>query len=262
MRRMLSVITEPLRIRNVVLGEGIPKICVSLMAAGREELRKQAEEAVKRQTDLAEWRADFYEAVEEPGSVREGLLLLRETLGEMPVIFTVRTKSEGGNREFSLKTYRKILESAAGCGQADLIDVEFFKNQKEMEELIRGIHEKGGRVIASHHNFSITESRQMMVRRMRKMDQAGADMLKIAMMPKNLDDVCDVLKTAREMVQEYTRHPVVAISMAEMGRVSRYCGEVFGSCMTFAALDEGAAPGQEAVETVRKALRFYHENYI
>ncbi len=259
---MLETMTESLQIRQVLLGKGYPKICVPLLETEREALKKAAEEAVKEQSDLIEWRADFYERIDEPESVKETLDMLRAVLGDIPLIFTVRTKNEGGNQEFSLERYGNILEQVSRYGEADLIDVEYFQNPNEMRKLIDVLHKNNSKVIGSHHNFSLTYPKRELIQRMREMDQAGADILKMAMMPENFDQVCDLLKATREMVQEYTKHPVVTMSMSEMGRVSRYAGEVFGSCMTFAAVGKISAPGQEDIGSMRKALQFYHENFV
>ena len=259
---MLETMTEPLRIRQVVLGEGFPKICVPLTARDEKTLEEEAVGAVREQPDLIEWRADFFENICQPEEVEACLTMLRRVLGEIPLIFTVRTESEGGSREFSVEQYEEILRQASQSDQADLIDIEYFRNPSRMEKLIEDIHHDGKKVIGSHHNFAGTYAKQELIQRMRQMGQAKADVLKVAMMPENLDDVCDLLKATREMVQEYTKCPVVTMSMSEMGRVTRYAGEVFGSCVTFATVGEASAPGQEDIRKMREALTFYHDNFV
>ena len=71
---MLETMTEPLRIRQVVLGEGFPKICVPLTARDEKTLEEEAVGAVREQPDLIEWRADFFEKLsdtEAPGFGRD-----------------------------------------------------------------------------------------------------------------------------------------------------------------------------------------------
>ena len=89
--------TAPVRVRNVVLGQGRPKICIPIVARDREGLIQEAEEIKSLPADLVEWRADWYEEIGQSRkaqmAVNEGLSLLREILGEkMPVIFTIRTR--------------------------------------------------------------------------------------------------------------------------------------------------------------------------
>ena len=254
--------TKPIQVKGLTIGEGMPKICVPIMGKDLESLSREARKAKEAGADLVEWRADFFENICQPEEVEACLTMLRRVLGEIPLIFTVRTESEGGSREFSVEQYEEILRQASQSDQADLIDIEYFRNPSRMEKLIEDIHHDGKKVIGSHHNFAGTYAKQELIQRMRQMDQAKADVLKVAMMPENLDDVCDLLKATREMVQEYTKCPVVTMSMSEMGRVSRYAGEVFGSCVTFATVGEASAPGQEDIRKMREALTFYHDNFV
>ena len=48
------------------------------------------------------------------------------------------------------------------------------------------------------------------------------------------------------------------MSMAGNGIVSRLCGEVFGSAVTFGAGKKASAPGQIGVEELRKILTVLH----
>ena len=47
-----------LKIRETVIGEGMPKICVPLTGKTAEEVLHQAEAAAASGADLVEWRAD------------------------------------------------------------------------------------------------------------------------------------------------------------------------------------------------------------
>ena len=76
------------------------------------------------------------------------------------------------------------------------------------------------------------------------MDDAGADILK---------DSCNAGKTGRMCLHSFaatyeetkrTTHPVITMAMSGMGAVSRISGEIFGSSVTFASVEECSAPGQ------------------
>lgn len=69
-------------VRNVTIGEGIPKICVPVVGITKKEIKEQAELAKQSGADLVEWRADWFADVCEPQSVAEVLKELRGTLGE------------------------------------------------------------------------------------------------------------------------------------------------------------------------------------
>lgn len=46
-------------VKNVIIGEGIPKICVPLIGVTLSELKQEAEALKVLQPDLVEWRTDF-----------------------------------------------------------------------------------------------------------------------------------------------------------------------------------------------------------
>lgn len=50
-------------IGNVPIGEGIPKICIPLVAKTKEELVDEARGLMDAVGDLVEWRADWYESL-------------------------------------------------------------------------------------------------------------------------------------------------------------------------------------------------------
>ena len=56
--------TKPIQIKNLTLGAGIPKICVPLTGTTEEKICQEAEDAKKAGADLVEWRADFYEELQ------------------------------------------------------------------------------------------------------------------------------------------------------------------------------------------------------
>ena len=86
----------------------------------------------------------------------------------------------------------------------------------------------------------------------------GADILKVAVMPQNKADVLTLLSATEEMYRLYAQRPLLTMSMASDGVISRLCGEAFGSAMTFANPGTASAPGQvplDVVDTVLDSLR-------
>ena len=76
------------------------------------------------------------------------------------------------------------------------------------------------------------------------MQDMGADIPKIAVMPQNKRDVLTLLSATEEMVTDYADRPIITMSMAGTGVISRLCGEVFGSSMTSEQRKKASAPGQ------------------
>lgn len=90
------------------------------------------------------------------------------------------------------------------------------------------------------------------------MQEFGADLIKIAVMPKSRKDVLTLLDAEEEMVTKYAKCPMCAISMGRLGAVSRACGEVFGSDLTFGAVGKLSAPGQIKIEELRAIMEALH----
>ena len=91
------------------------------------------------------------------------------------------------------------------------------------------------------------------------MQECGADILKIEVMPQSKKDVLTLLLATEEMVREHAKCPVVTMSMSEVGVVSRICGEAFGSALTFGAVKKASAPGQLGAEELRMVLKILHD---
>lgn len=242
-----------IRVREMVIGEGIPKICVPIVENTRTEILKMAKESVNSSADMVEWRADWYESVFDLEKVVEVAAELREILGKLPLLFTFRTKAEGGEKEIELAHYRELLLAVAATSDVDMIDVEAFFDD-DIAQLICDLHKKGVVVVGSNHDFEGTPSKEEIIRRLCYMQDIGADILKMAVMPQKQSDVTTLMDATKEMVSGYAQHPVVTMSMSEMGIISRLEGQLFGSSVTFGALKKTSAPGQINVEKLKKGL--------
>ena len=248
------------KIQGIKLGEESPKICVPITGRTEEEIRIRLEELQAAGPDLAEWRADWYEEVFDRGKLKDMLAFLRRELGEMPLLVTFRTKEEGGEQEISQEAYRDFLQQVIASGQADLVDVELFRGEELLSEICREAHEAGVKVAASSHDFHGTPEKEEMIRRLRRMQDCGADLLKLAAMPQNPGDVLTLLSATWEMKEKYARQPLITMSMGGTGLVSRLTGEVFGSALTFGSAGVASAPGQIGVQELKAALKLFHEN--
>ena len=126
------------------------------------------------------------------------------------------------------------------------------------KELLQEIQKEECVVVGSNHDFHKTPSKEEIVKRLCFMQQAGADIPKIAVMPENPKDVLTLLSATEEMVSLYADRPVVTMSMAKTGVISRISGEIFGSAITFGSISKASAPGQLELEDLRKTLEIIH----
>lgn len=236
-----------------VFGAGMPKICVPIVEKSREAIWKKAEEIASLPVQVAEWRVDFYEDVFCTDRMLDTLQGLRERLQEKALLFTFRTEGEGGNLPVEKELYYELNRVAASSGCVDLVDLEAFLDEEQTSAQIQKLKTAGSRVITSNHDFQKTPTVAEMVRRLKRMEEMGADVAKLAVMPENRQDVLNLLQ-ATVSSDEMLEIPVVTMSMAKQGVISRITGGLTGSAMTFAAVGSTSAPGQIPVEEMVKIL--------
>ena len=247
-----------IEIKDLIIGQGIPKIIVPIVGKTKDEIIYKAQEISDMDIDVVEWRADYYEDVFNIEKVYSILKDLKATLNDKIILFTFRTKKEGGEKEISMEVYTVLNRCVAQSGKVDLIDVEIFSGDEVVNENIRNIHEAGVLVVGSNHNFFETPDKDDIVSRLRKMQDMGADIPKIAVMPQSLKDVLTLLDATNKMHKKYADRPIITMSMGPLGVISRLSGEVFGSSMTFGAVGQISAPGQIPVGELIAALEVLH----
>lgn len=250
------------KVGNIVLGEGLPKICVPIVGKTREEILSQGEKMHTVPADLVEFRGDWFENVEDDRELCTLLRELKNVLAQLPLLFTFRTKEEGGEREVTSQIYQRICRQAIDSGAIDLLDIEAFREESIVRELISAAHKAQIPVIGSNHDFVKTPSREEIISRLCHMQEAGMDILKIAVMPRNKEDVLTLLGATEEMNRCHGRCPVVSMSMGALGVVTRLCGEVFGSVMSFGSASRASAPGQVPVEELNEVQDVIHRSFI
>ena len=250
---------ETVSVKHLELGTGMPKICVPITGKTKEEIAAQTKKIKEAAPDLVEWRGDMFEEILDIESVQEVLELIHGILEEIPLLFTFRSKREGGSREISLEEYLTLNLRISESAHVDLMDVEVFMNPGGMQYLIELLKKNGKKVIGSHHRFDATPAKDDMVDILKKIEASGADILKLAVMPNGNEDVERLLQATNEAVCIGVNHPVVTMSMGALGVKSRICGEIYGSAMTFACVGEASAPGQMEISDLRNAMQQVHQ---
>lgn len=254
--------TNFIKVKNIHIGEGSPKICVPMTGRTLPDLIAEAELIQKHTNtiDLVEWRVDFFQEVDDLSKVVVALSSIHEILKELPLVFTFRSLEEGGEREISIPYYFEMNEAVANSGMADLIDIELRHEDDKIKQILSIIHEKGRFSILSSHNFSVTPTTQEMVTIIERAKALGGDIPKIAVMPTSARDVLALLEATVEMKEKNPNTPIITMSMAGQGAISRLAGEVFGSSVTFGALKKASAPGQVEVNDLKRTLELIHQS--
>lgn len=242
------------KIRDIEIGTGAPKIIVPIVGVTKEDIIEEAKTFDSIPIDVVEWRVDWFEGVFDFAKVEDVLKDLREVLGNIPLLMTFRTSKEGGEKAIEADAYAELNKKAAATGLVDLVDVEAFTGDEVVKDIIEGAHAYGVKVVASNHDFDTTPDKDDIVGRLVKMQELGADIPKIAVMPQCKKDVLTLLEATREMAEEHADRPIITMSMAGTGLISRLCGEVFGSALTFGAVGKASAPGQMNASDLREIL--------
>lgn len=246
-------------IRNITLGAGKPKICLPIIGKTLEEINSQATEIIKHPVDIIEWRADFFEGIHNISQINKVAASLREIIGEIPLLFTIRTANEGGELSITFEEYSKILTEVSQNKDIDAIDVEIMiAGENPVTDLIKTLKENVA-VIASNHNFTLTPNAEEIKNRLKYMETCQADVCKIAVMPKSTEDLLTLLAATNDAHKE-VHQPLITMSMGQAGLISRLCGEVFGSALTFGCVGQASAPGQINADQLATVLDILHEN--
>lgn len=206
--------------------------------------------------DIVEWRVDLFEpftagAGSDPSPAVGALTRIADLLPGRPVLATFRTTAEGGSAALSPDDYVGLATALAATGRAAAVDVEY--RHPRAADAIAAVHDHDTAVVASNHDFEATPPAEEIVARLTAMEDSGADVAKIAVMPRAAADVV-ILLSATEQRSRVAGVPLITMSMGGLGAVTRLGGGAFGSSATFATVGAASAPGQLPAEAVRDAL--------
>lgn len=230
-------------IRGTTLGSGRAKVIVPLTARTPQDLVAQAQAVRDSAADLTEWRIDLMAGADEatPARLVGWAVELRAAAGELPVVLTYRTVAEGGEGRLGPEAYAALVAALAASRLVDAVDVE--AGCPLAEDIVEVAHDARVPVIGSRHWFTATPPAEEIARTLESMFRAGADVAKVAVMPRDARDVATLLAATAEVTRTSSR-PVVTMAMGGLGLVTRLATQAFGGCATFARLGEGSAPGQ------------------
>lgn len=213
------------------------RLCVAVSEPTVEAARAAAGRAC-RWADLVEIRAD---------AIRD--LQVEALLGgkPCPILFTLRTRAEGGAYDGPEGARLETLCEAAQLG-ADYVDVEFSSYWKAVLDAV-----PKERVILSHHDFQGTPDDLTAV--VDAMAATGAGVVKVATRARSLADNLTIERLLRHATECGIR--LVALAMGREGIPSRVLGPSWGSWMTFASLpgSAGTADGQIPADVLLEHYR-------
>lgn len=245
-------------VKNIRIGEGKPKICIPIVGRDNEDIIKQASSLENLSYDMIELRIDFYQDIKK---IEEVLSLLEKVrlIIQKPILLTYRSLREGGEVQLDDEIYLSLITHVCESHLVDLIDIELMSGDVLVHQLVDIAHQNEIKVIMSNHDFEKTPDKEDMKQRIEKMEQCNADILKLAVMPQSYQDVMNLMNVTFDMSQKVNR-PIVTMSMGDIGKITRICGELTGSSITFATAGKASAPGQIALEDMQLLLEAIHHD--
>ena len=262
-RRTVVNMTKPLILNGTAIGGGKePLICTSLIAKNEAELLSELAIVVQKSPDIIEWRVDFFEEIGDVACVLSAAQKIRESAKGIPIIFTRRSTLEGGetiaiNEDQVLEIYQAVC--ASKC--VDFIDSELSRDPIHFKAALNAAHSNGIKLIASFHNFQLTPSKAEIVEKFVLAEKMGADIAKVAVMPRVIDDVLTLLSATIEG-NRTIKLPIISMSMGPFGSLSRLFGWALGSSVTFAVCNKASAPGQVPIAELRTVLEIVHRSLM
>jgi 3-dehydroquinate dehydratase-1 len=235
-------------------GGKFPLICIPLVGRGFAALMAELDVVLPKKPDMLEWRVDFFQPIGDTTAVMAAASAIKAKAGPIPVLFTRRSSTEGGEKidldeDQVIALYTAVCESRS----IDLIDYEMANDVAHITQMRQVAQANGIKLVLSFHDFSCTPGLETLVARFLLAEQLGADVAKVAVMPRDLDDVLTLLAATRE-ASKRLRIPLISMSMGPYGSVTRLIGWVFGSALSFAVGAASSAPGQVPIEDLNTVL--------
>ena len=230
----------------IELGEnriGTPAICASVIGNSLESMEDGSERALVQGADVLEIRLD---KLKQSKGWKD---LLKK---EIPVIATNRSQKEGGHFEGKERERIEILREAMENG-ADCIDIELSAEEGARNRIVEEAGKKGIATIMSFHDFDKVPRIKTMIEKAERMEDFGCDMAKIIGFANEADESIRMLDFLIRSSKE-VEIPVIAFAMGKEGRFTRVASSLLGSPITYASVEEKAAPGQIDLPTMKKVL--------
>jgi len=242
-----------------IAGGKFPLVCIPLIGRTRDDVLAELAMVLPKKPDVLEWRVDFFEQIGDTAAVIAAAAAIKRKAGEIPLLFTRRSVIEGGekialNEDQVIALYVALCESRA----IDLIDYEMANDAANIARVRAAAQSNDIKLVLSFHNFSCTPALETLVSKFLMAEQLGADVAKVAVMPRDPNDVL-ILLAATQQASQTLKIPLISMSMGPLGSLTRLFGWAFGSALSFAVGASSSAPGQVPIEDLNTVLGILHK---
>lgn len=243
---------NPVQLNHLLIGFGLPKLCVPIVAHSLEKTVRDVETVACSPADLCEWRLDMLDDLSLPGILRTSAKM-HKILDGMPLLATFRSSREGGKRKLADDAYIRLYDGFISRKAAEAVDIEWSRPSAVRRRLTAAAHHSDVKVILSHHDFKSTPPYNTLETILADMAAEHADIAKIAVMPQSAEDVLTLMSATLSM-RKRLAIPIVTMAMGQLGKISRIGGCLTGSAITFGSLGQASAPGQIDATFLKKIL--------
>ncbi|KAI1139747.1 Pentafunctional AroM protein [Hypoxylon sp. FL0543] len=205
--------------------------------------------------DAVELRVDLLDDIS-PESVGKQISLLRST-AKIPIIFTVRSASQGGRFKYtSEKELLPLYRTAMRTG-VEYVDLEMTLSDETLDAIIQS-RGSSTRIIASHHDpeGKLSWKNGGWQAWYNRALQYG-DIIKLVGVAKKMDDNFSLATFKDRMFAAHGR-PIIALNMGTIGKLSRVLNG-FLTPVSHPDLPFKAAPGQLSAAEIRTGLSLIGE---
>jgi len=229
-----------LKIGKIELGR-IPRVAVTISDREDNKLIKSP------LIDILEIRVDKFKNTA-PAYV-QNVIKKRRKIG-LPLILTVRSYAEGGEKDISDKLKLSIFKE--NIPLVDAVDIEL--KSPVLSEVIRSARRNKKMVIVSWHNLKATPNDRILKDTLNKAKRRGAHLVKIAVKANRAEDLNRLMR----WTMENRSKNIITISLGKIGSISRLIFPGLGSLLTYAYIDKPSGLGQRQLEELRGHLRAYY----
>jgi len=219
-------------------------LCVVIKGTNFKEIFKQIDNLKNEQT-LIEIRFDFVDDWDQIAFEK-----LRKKFPN-PMIFTLRTRAQGGEFAGSQVEYVKKIKALAEI-KPEYIDIEYSAESSHWIEELHKAH-SDIKILLSLHDFEKMPDLPLIYQEMQKNQ---ADLYKFSVMPKSSAEALSLLH-----FMKINAPKVIAMGMGKYGEVTRVLSPVFGGAFVYCSTSKETqtAPGQV---TLTELLNTYNYEYL
>lgn len=228
----------------IVMQLNAAKICIVIVGPSIEEVKEQIQQA-SLYADLIELRLDLF--LERDAKTLKNLL----NSFAVPMLFTLRSESQGGKYKGNQEEYISELKKLAEC-QPSYLDLESHLSESTCQDFAHNFPTI--KLLISYHQFN--PQYQKLDDILDRMPKIRGAFFKVALSSPS------TTSTLQWMIEAKKHQDLVFVAMGEHGEISRILSPAFSNPFTYASLDDEkmSAPGQLSIQTLQEIYRYKHIN--